>query len=112
MPEFFAPAGSQLDLVATSLTDLYTCPVNKTARVTVTFCNRAATATAIRLAVGRAGEADDVKQYLLYDVALAANETQIISEITINETDVVRVVAADSGVSASLLVDEIRELAP
>lgn len=112
MSDFFAPASSQFDLAATTLTDLYTCPDNKTVKLSVTFCNRAVTDTAIRCAIARAGEADDPKQYIMYDELLEANTSYFIESISLNEGDIIRVEAADADVSVGAYVEEVRELAP
>ena len=48
------------DLAAGLLTDVYTCPPSRTARISVVFANRTAVATTIRLAVAPDGAADAV----------------------------------------------------
>ena len=58
---------------------------------TVTICNQGA-ATSVRLSVAVAGLADTAKQYLLYDVSIAANTSYTLTlGVTLAATDVIRV---------------------
>lgn len=93
----------QAALAATTLTDVYTVPGATTAVVsTVTVCNRS-TATTYRIAVSIAGAADATKQYVCYDVPLAANETQALTlGITLAATDVLRGYAGAATVSVNV----------
>jgi len=85
---------AQSNPLATTLTDIYTVPSGKMAVVSsITVCNRdGAVALAYRIAVAVAGSADNNKQYLFYDSALAANTTdKHVLGISLNQTDVIRV---------------------
>lgn len=98
-PEAFFPSGrilGQAALAATTLTDVYTVPASKNASVTlINICNRAGAGRTYRLSVAKGGAADDVKQYLDFDVALAANASvRIIGEIPLQAGDVVRAYAS------------------
>jgi len=65
--------GSQ-DLLAVTYTLVYTVPVSTFGVVSVSFCNKNATAVSVRLAIAKPGEAlpqgDD---YLEYDTQVLAN---------------------------------------
>ncbi len=78
---------------ATTLTVAYTAPVLTQVVVsTITVCNQSATPTSYRISVAVAALADTAKQYICYDVAIGANETQTLTlGITLAATDVVRV---------------------
>lgn len=69
---------------------------------TLSVCNRG-TATTFRVSMAVAGAADDVKQYLYYDLPIGANDTFLATiGITLGETDVVRCYAASDNVSFNL----------
>ena len=71
------PAMKQLcgvALAATTLTTVYTAPV-QCAVSTLVVCNRGATSTTFRLAHAPGGAADTPGQYFVYDAAIAANTT-------------------------------------
>lgn len=66
----------QVDVVANTLTDLYTVPSSRSAVVsTVTIANLNATASLARLAVSVGGGAIANKDYVLFDYTLAGNLT-------------------------------------
>ena len=85
---------AQVNPSATTLTDAYTVPAATSAVVsTYVVCNRGA-ATSFRFSVAVAGAADDNKQYLNYDTAIAANDTQTYTlGLTLATTDKLRVYA-------------------
>ena len=84
----------QSDPVVTTLTDAYTVPALTSAIIsTITIANRS-TATSFRISIAIAGAADSNEQYIAYDVAIGANETQTLTlGITLGAADVVRVYA-------------------
>ena len=84
----------QVNPSAATLTTGYTVPALTSAVVsTVVVTNRGA-ATSFRLSVAVAGAADNNKQYIAYDVPIAANETMTFTlGISLATTDVVRVYA-------------------
>lgn len=83
---------------AITLTDAYTVPAGRHATLEVIACNRAGAAT-IRVSHAKAGAADAVAQYILYDYALAANATQSTLRITVTATDKIRVYASTATVT-------------
>lgn len=99
-----------LALDATTLTDVYTVP--STLRNGIRYlkglfvCNRGA-ATTFRISYAPLGAADDVSQYLCYDVAIGANETFNASfeGFRLSATDVIRAYAGTADVSVTVLSD-------
>ena len=86
---------SQTNPSAATLTDSYTCgAANGTVVSSLTVCNRSATPTSFRISVAPAGAANDVKQYLYFDVPIAGNNTFAATlGVSLANTDVVRVYA-------------------
>jgi len=80
---------------ATTLTDAYTVPGATSAiGSSITVCNRSATPTSFRISVAIAGAADATKQYIAFDVPIAANESKSFTiGPTLGAADVVRVYA-------------------
>lgn len=93
---------------ATTNTDVYSVPSAKSAVVsTIAVCNRSAVAVAYRLAVRPAGATIANQHYLVYDAALAANSTDLITAgITLATADVITVYAATANLSVSVFGDE------
>jgi len=100
---------AQLNPAATTLTALYTVPALTSATVsTLAVCNRSASSVTFRTSVAVAGAADDVKQYLFYDVVLTKNSTFTATiGVTLGAADVVRVYASTTGLSFSLFGVEV-----
>ncbi len=92
---------------ATTATTLYTVPSAKsTVCSTLTVCNRSTAAT-YRVAVRPAGATLADQHYLIYDSAIAANTTDLLTiGITLATTDVVTVYASSANVSFSLFGNE------
>ncbi len=88
----------QLAPGATTLTDLYTVPAQKTATVHIIITNRS-TATTFRVAAAVDGAADDNKQYLVYDKDIAANDTVATVTFELGADDKVRVYAGSANLS-------------
>ena len=66
-------------------------------------CNRSGVATTFRVAVAPKAEADAVQHYLYYDHALGGNATHAaVLELTLGESDEVRVYATNATISFSL----------
>ena len=99
----------QLDPLAATLTDLYVVPAAAEAVVsTFTVANRSGVATSFRLSVAIAGAADDVKQYIYYDIPIAGNDSFAATfGITLGATDVVRVYATLATLSFNLFGVEL-----
>lgn len=91
---------------ATTLTTLYTAPVQGIGSSLV-ICNRGA-ATVVRVAVSPAGAAIANQHYILYDLPLDANSTEVFTlGMAFAPTDVVRCYAGTANVSFSLFGVEI-----
>ena len=61
------------DLTTTSATSVYTCPLTTFSVVSVSICNRSATAVNIRIALTATGSTPANTDYLEYDSSLSAN---------------------------------------
>lgn len=107
MASLFTPSGSAIP--ATTLTKIYDCPANKTGLVTIVVCNRGG-ATTYRLSIAPLGAADATSQYIVYDAALAANETKIWDELSIQSTDSIRAYAASANVTVNVLIKSLKDL--
>jgi hypothetical protein len=86
---------AQVNPIAATLTDGYTCPGATQAIIsTITVCNRSATPTTFRISVAINGAADNNIQYLAFDNPIGANETIALTlGITVDAADVIRVLA-------------------
>ena len=106
MAEAIKVLGQAIPTAAT-LTALYTVPaLTTTVSSSLVVCNQGL-ATTFRISVAVAGAADTPRQYLCYDVALAASETRVFTlGITLGAADVVRVQAGTSTVSFNLFGSE------
>jgi hypothetical protein len=62
-----------VDLTTTNATSVYTCPASTFSVVSVSICNRSATAVTIRLALTTTGSSPATTDYLEYDSSLSAN---------------------------------------
>ena len=89
----------QLSPGAGSLQDLYTVPALKNASLRVIASNRAATSTAFRVSLALAGAADNVIQYVAFDVPIDANDTGATTTFMVDAADVVRVYSVSGNVS-------------
>ena len=94
---------SQTNPSAATLTDSYTVPALASAVIsTLAIANRSGVATAYRVSVAVAGAANNDKQYLAYDVAIAGNAYHTLTlGITLGAADVVRVYATLATLSFS-----------
>ena len=92
---------------ATTEADLYTVP-GATDAVISSFvvCNRGA-ATTFRMSISVAGAATANKDYIYYDLTIAANDTFVVSAgFTMAATDKMRVYAGTTNLSFSLFGQE------
>ena len=89
---------------ATTTTTLYTVPdLNQTTVSSLVICNRTGGALTYRVSVHVAGAATANEQYLYYDKTLAANETfSAVLGLTLNQSDVVKVYASNTGLSFNM----------
>jgi hypothetical protein len=94
----------QVGPAATTTTTLYTVPnLNQTTVSSLVICNRTGGSLSYRVSVHVADEATDNKQYLYYDKTLAANETfSAVLGLTLNQSDVVKVYASNTGLSFNM----------
>ncbi len=83
---------------ATTLTTAYTVPALKHAAVQVVVANTGLAAT-VRVSHAIAGAADNIKQYVMYDYALAAAASVSTSKFALKAADVVRVYASTATVA-------------
>lgn len=99
----------QLKPSAATLSTLYTVPASTSAVCSsIVVANQSAVATAFRISVRVAGEADAAKQYLYYDVPIGGNQTFIATiGISLATTDVVSVYNTLATLSFSLFGKEI-----
>lgn len=84
---------------ATTLTDIYTVPVDKNATGRVIVTNRANSPATFRIAIAIAGAADSNEQYVAWDNDLTGNETGSTIAFFMNTTDVLRVFASTGNLS-------------
>lgn len=100
---------AQLAPSATTLTTLYTVPGSTSVvSSSLVICNRGVTYTTFRISVAVAGGADNIKQYLYYDVAIPANDTFIATiGTTLAATDLIRVYAGNANLSFNLFGVEV-----
>lgn len=107
MPQTYKVLG-QSNPAATTLTTLYTVP-SATSSVcsTVSICNLGVSTT-YRIAVRPAGAAISNQHYLIYDSAISANDSIMLTlGISLATTDVVSVYAGTANVAFSLFGVEI-----
>lgn len=92
----------QVSPSATTETDLYVVPDAKGAVVSsIVVCNRSTSAT-FRVSVSYSGAATANKDYLYYDLTIAANDTFIFTiGITLSNADEIRVYASSANLSFS-----------
>jgi hypothetical protein len=98
----------QSNPAATTLTTLYTVPAATQAICsTLSICNQGVS-TLVRVAVRPAGEAINNKHYVVFNLAINANDTLPLTlGITLSATDVVSVYAETATVSFNLFGSEI-----
>ena len=107
MPSVYRVLG-QSNPAATTLTTLYTVPAaTSTVCSTLTICNQGVSTT-VRVAVRPAGAGIAASQYVLYDAALSANDSNFLTlGLTLAATDVVSVYAGTANVSFGLFGSEL-----
>ena len=94
---------------ATTNTDIYTVGSGKQTVVsTITVANRSASASSYRIAVRPAGTTIANQHYLAYDIAIAANDTTVLTiGVTLAATDVITVYALSANLSFGIYGTEI-----
>lgn len=100
---------AQVNPSAATLTAGYTVPASTSAVISsITVANRSSTATSFRISIAVAGAADDNKQYLYYDIAIAGNDSFAATlGITLATTDIIRVYATLATLSFNIVGIEI-----
>ena len=98
----------QLNPAATTLTDLLTVAASKKMVISsITICNLGI-AGSFRISIAKAGEANDPKQYLYYDLDIPVGDTFIATiGITLTATDVIRVYASHANMSFNAFGTEL-----
>jgi hypothetical protein len=99
----------QVAPAATTGTALYTVPAStQTVISTISVCNRAATAGTFRIYLRPNDEALADKHYLVYDAAIAANDSLFLTlGITADAADVLYVYASSANMSFQAFGSEI-----
>jgi hypothetical protein len=94
----------QVAPAATTTTTLYTVPnLNQTTVSSLVICNKTGGALTYRVSVHVADAAASNEQYLYYDKTIAANETfSAVLGLTLNQSDVVKVYASNTGLSFNM----------
>jgi len=108
MPNVYKILG-QSSPSATTETTLYTVPAaTSTVCSSISICNRGGTQTTFRVSISPAGAAIANKDYLYYDVTLAANDTFIATVgVTLAATDKIRIYSGNNNLSFQLFGTEI-----
>ena len=93
---------------ATTETTLYTVPAaTSSVASSIVVCNRSGVAVTFRVSVSVGGGATANKDYLYYDLPLAANDSFAATlGITLAATDIVRVYASTANLSFNLFGQE------
>jgi hypothetical protein len=87
------------DLAAATNTTLYTCPSNTFAVVTVSVCNRGATALTVRLAIASSATPSN-SEYIEYDVSLLSKGVLERTGLVLDAGKLLVVNASATGASA------------
>src|SRR5688572_11119158 len=89
----------------TTLTDAYIVAQNRIASLgAIVITNQANTNASCRVSIALAGSADDLKQYIIYDLELCPNETiDFTLPLILNKTDVIRVYSSSGSISFNIL---------
>lgn len=99
---------AQVNPSAAALTTGYTVPALTSAVVSTIVVTNRSVATAFRISVAVAALADTNKQYIAYDVPIAANETITFTlGISLATTDVIRVYATLATLSFNIFGVEL-----
>lgn len=99
MPAAYKVLG-QSNPSATTLTTLYTVPASTSSIVsTISVCNTTSSAATYRIAIRPAGASIATQHYVVYDAAVAANDTVLLTlGLTLATTDVVSVYSSATSV--------------
>ena len=92
-----------VDLTTSSATSVYTCPASTFSVVSVSICNRTASAVTVRLALTSTGSTPATTDYLEYDASLSANGVLERTGIVMTASNQL-VVTAGTGNALSVIV--------
>lgn len=94
---------------ATTLTDIYTVPLNYSAVVSsILICNTGVLEESFRISIAVAGAADNISQYIYYDLSISANNTfSATLGISLSQTDVIRIYSSNSTLNFHIFGIEI-----
>lgn len=106
MPDTFRILGQKSPGAATETAIYLVPPPSQLSDGHVTVCNRGA-ATTFRISVSLMGAATALKDYLAYDVPIAANDVYDSVRFSANSNDVVRVYAGSGNLSFSCFGKEV-----
>ena len=100
---------AQVDLSATTLTDVYTVGAGLSASISsVTLTNRTTSEITVRVSIAVAGLADTNKQYIRYDYPIAPKGSiDVMIGITLGATDVIRCKTDTISVSVNVFGVEV-----
>ena len=96
---------------ADTLTTLYTVPSSTQAIFSaINVCNTASTDATFSIAFRPNGDSIDPKHYIIYDATIAGNDTYMINQgMSMDETDVLSVIASSASVSFTGFYAEVTE---
>ena len=94
----------QTSPAATTLSPIYTVPAVTSAVISsIIVCNTNGSSATFRIYIAIAGAADNIQQYIYYDLPILNNDTFIATVgISLATTDVVRVYANTTNVSFTI----------
>ena len=94
---------------ATTATSLYTVPASTSTIVsTLTVCNRDTTSGTFRIAIRPVGAVLANQHYIVYDSAIAANDTVTFTlGITLATTDIITIYASSANMSFNAFGSEL-----
>jgi hypothetical protein len=93
---------------ATTLTTLYTVPLQAQAEIkTLVICNRSS-ATTFRVAIQPKGVTVAVEHYIAYDSPIGANDTIILEGFEMSASDIISVYAGAATLTFSVFGAELR----
>ena len=92
-----------VDLTTTNATSVYTCPTSTFSVVSVSICNRTASAVTVRLALTSTGSTPATTDYLEFDSSLSANGVLERTGIVMSAGNQL-VVTAGTGNAVSVIV--------
>jgi hypothetical protein len=101
----------QVQPSANTLTTLYTVP-NDTQSIfsAINVCNTASTDATFSIAFRPDGEAINPKHYIIFNATIAGNDTYMINQgMSMDETDVLSVIASSASVSFTGFYAEVTE---